>query len=87
MREKHEAVNLDVEGFTRAFERAVAKAREESIRTGTPFVVWQDGRIVDLNAAASHENGAGVELEEGASPAPALPGINDSPSAQSSPQV
>jgi hypothetical protein len=34
----------------RAFRRAVREAREESIRTGTPFHVWQDGKIIDLNA-------------------------------------
>jgi hypothetical protein len=34
----------------RAFRRAVHEARLESIRTGTPFYVWQDGQIVDLNA-------------------------------------
>jgi hypothetical protein len=35
----------------RAFRRAVKEARLESIRTGTPFHVWQDGKIVDLNAS------------------------------------
>jgi hypothetical protein len=34
----------------RAFKRAVREARLESIRTGTPFYVWQDGKVVDLNA-------------------------------------
>ena len=33
-----------------AMQRGVDKARELSIRTGTPFYVWKDGKVVDLNA-------------------------------------
>jgi hypothetical protein len=40
-----------VDAIDRAFKRVVREARLESIRTGTPFYVWQDGKVVDLNAA------------------------------------
>jgi len=36
-----------------ALRRAAVAARELSIRTGTPFYVMKDGRVVDLNAEAS----------------------------------
>jgi hypothetical protein len=39
----------------RSFRRAVQDAREHSIRMGAPFYVWQDGKVVDLNAV---EHGA-----------------------------
>ncbi|MFN0072711.1 MAG: hypothetical protein ACKVVP_14605 [Chloroflexota bacterium] len=37
----------------RAFRRAVEEERQRSIETGTPFHVWQDGKLVDLNAPES----------------------------------
>jgi len=43
-------LNDEFAAIDRAFRRAVREAREESIRTGTPFHVWQDGKIIDLNA-------------------------------------
>jgi hypothetical protein len=36
-----------------ALRRSAAAARELSIRTGTPFYVMRDGRVVDLNAEPS----------------------------------
>jgi hypothetical protein len=43
-------LNDEFAAIDRAFKRAVREARMESIRTGTPFYVWQDGKVVDLNA-------------------------------------
>ena len=34
----------------RSFRRAVEEARQHSIRMGAPFYIWQDGKVVDLNA-------------------------------------
>jgi hypothetical protein len=39
-------------GSFAALKRAARKARRLSIETGTPFIVWQNGKVVDLNAAA-----------------------------------
>lgn len=36
-----------------ALKRAAKKARELSRRTKTPFIVFKDGKIVDLNAKQS----------------------------------
>lgn len=33
-----------------AMRRGVRKARALSIQTGTPFYVWKNGKVVDLNA-------------------------------------
>lgn len=35
---------------TAALRRASRRALEEARATGTPFDVWKDGRVVDLNA-------------------------------------
>jgi hypothetical protein len=32
-----------------ALRRAAANARKLAIATGTPFYVWKDGRVVNLN--------------------------------------
>ena len=37
-------------GALPALRRAAAAARKLSIDTGTPFYVFKDGRVVDLNA-------------------------------------
>ncbi|MFM9971817.1 MAG: hypothetical protein ACKVQK_25840 [Burkholderiales bacterium] len=42
----------DMRGALAALRRAAAQARELSERTGTPFYVMENGRIVDLNAGA-----------------------------------
>ncbi|MCE5229888.1 hypothetical protein LLG95_09865 [bacterium] len=34
-----------------AMRRGIRKARKLSIQTGTPFYVWKNGKVVDLNAA------------------------------------
>jgi hypothetical protein len=36
-----------------ALKRAAIAARELSIATGTPFYVWTDGKVVDLNKRGS----------------------------------
>jgi hypothetical protein len=38
-----------------ALRRAGRKASELSIRTGTPFFIWKDGKVVDLNANGNSE--------------------------------
>jgi hypothetical protein len=47
------ALSPDLAGVLPALRRAAAAARELSIRTGTPFWVMKDGRLVDLNAKRS----------------------------------
>ena len=48
---------LATEGLRRAQAAAWKRAKE----TGTPFIVWRDGKVVDLNAnPASYD----VEIEE-----------------------
>jgi hypothetical protein len=37
-------------GALAALRRAAREARRLSIETGTPFYVWRDGKVVDLNA-------------------------------------
>ena len=39
----------DIVGALPALRRAAKAARELAIRTGTPFYVWKDGKIVNLN--------------------------------------
>ena len=38
-----------ISGALRALRRAARNARKISEETGTPFYVWEDGRVVDLN--------------------------------------
>jgi hypothetical protein len=40
----------------KALRRAARKAREIAERTGTPFYVMKDNRIVDLNASLSQRH-------------------------------
>jgi hypothetical protein len=51
MTESDKESNALFEAIDRSFRRAVQEARERSIRMGAPFYVWQDGKIVDLNAS------------------------------------
>jgi len=44
------ASDPDLAGVEPALRRAAKTARELSRRTHTPFIVYQDGKIVDLNA-------------------------------------
>lgn len=37
-------------GALAALRRAAKAARHLSIETGTPFYIWLDGKVVDLNA-------------------------------------
>lgn len=39
----------DIRGSLPALRRAARRARRLAEATGTPFYVWQDGRIVNLN--------------------------------------
>jgi len=45
-----------------AMRRGVRKARALSIRTGTPFYVWKNGKVVDLNAK-DKKSGASIKPE------------------------
>lgn len=40
----------DLAGVEPALRRAAKKARELSRRAHTPFIIYRDGKIVDLNA-------------------------------------
>lgn len=42
-------IDPDLLGALPALRRAAAAARMLSIETGTPFYVWKDGRVADLN--------------------------------------
>lgn len=41
--------DAELAGIERALKRAARSARRLSRQTGTPFYVWRDGMIVDLN--------------------------------------
>jgi hypothetical protein len=38
-----------IRGSLPALRRAARAARALALKTGTPFYVWQDGRVVNLN--------------------------------------
>ena len=40
----------DLRGVEAALRRAALRARKISEQNNTPFIVYEDGRIVDLNA-------------------------------------
>ncbi len=42
----------DILSSFKALRRAARHARELAFRTGTPFIVFQNGRIVNLNPAS-----------------------------------
>jgi hypothetical protein len=42
----------DIVASFKALRRAARRARELAFRTGTPFIVFQNGRVVNLNPAA-----------------------------------
>jgi len=44
------AHELDIAGITAALTRASLEARRITKAAGVPFWVWQDGKVVDLNA-------------------------------------
>jgi hypothetical protein len=50
MKPKFNTTDPDIIGSFAALKRAAKKARQLSIATGTPFIIWKDGKIVDLNA-------------------------------------
>jgi hypothetical protein len=43
-------IDRDLAGALPALRRAAAAARRLSIETGTPFYVFENGRVVDRNA-------------------------------------
>lgn len=45
------SMDRDLAGALAALKRAAAAARRLSIETGTPFYVFENGRVVDRNAA------------------------------------
>ncbi len=45
------SVDRDLAGALPALRRAAATARRLSIETSTPFYVFENGRVVDRNAA------------------------------------
>ena len=45
-----------VEGELAALRRAARAARRLAEATGTPFYIWRDGRVVDLNAHVPSTN-------------------------------
>ena len=47
-----QSTDPDIRGSLPALRRAARKARKLSIETGTPFYVWKNGQVVDLNARA-----------------------------------
>jgi hypothetical protein len=51
MKSKHEdkSLVLEAQGVLAALRRAGRNARKLSEATGAPFIVWKNGRIVDLN--------------------------------------
>lgn len=53
MKAKRKVVDSDVAGAERALHRAATRARQLAEQTGTPFYVWKDGRVVDLQAQSS----------------------------------
>ena len=46
---KHKTEGIDAPNALPALRRAAANARKLAIATGTPFYVWKDGRVVNLN--------------------------------------
>jgi hypothetical protein len=51
------ALDRDLAGALPALRRAAAAARRLSIETGTPFYVFKDGQVVDLNATQPKRGG------------------------------
>jgi hypothetical protein len=49
MKNKINISDPDLIGSFAALKRAARKARELSIATGTPFYIWKNGKVVDLN--------------------------------------
>jgi hypothetical protein len=49
MKKKSTAPDADMAGVGRALVRAAAQARQLAEETGTPFYVFRDGQVVDLN--------------------------------------
>lgn len=52
MRQKIISKDPDILGSLPALRRAAKRAKQLAIATGTPFYVWQNGRVVDLNKNA-----------------------------------
>ena len=39
--------NPDMQGAPIALVRAARRAREIAVRTGTPLIIWEDGKLVE----------------------------------------
>ncbi len=50
MKTKSAASDTEKSGALRALRRAAAQARKLSRQTGTPFYIFRDGKVVDLNS-------------------------------------
>jgi hypothetical protein len=53
MTAKSASKDPDIRGSLPALKRAARRAFELSRATGTPFYVWRDGKVVDLNVRKS----------------------------------
>ena len=53
MKRDDATVDKEAAATLKALRRAARRARELAERTGTPFYVMKDNRIVDLNASLS----------------------------------
>jgi len=49
MKPKTRAKDPEIRKSLTALRRAAADARKLSEATGTPFYIWRDGRVVNLN--------------------------------------
>jgi hypothetical protein len=54
----------DIKHAGEALQRAARKARELAERTGTPFYVFRDGKIVDLIAEEKAKNRNGQSAKD-----------------------
>ena len=61
MRTKSTVADADMAKAGRALERAAARARHLAEQTGTPFYIFKDGRVMNLN----RPSGGSYVLREG----------------------
>ena len=68
MKPKFNTTDPDILGSYPALLRAAKKARELSIATGTPFIIWKDGKVVDLNAKPKKQKRRATKLSKNRKP-------------------
>jgi hypothetical protein len=61
MKTKSTMADADMSKARRALERAAARARQLAEQTGTPFYIFRDGHVVNLN----RQSGGSYVLREG----------------------